>query len=127
MKELKQGANKITVPLSLIASALILCPKKVFATDGKASAITEYVNVNAVGGKIEAFAGTFGGLINGVMGLSILTAVLVMIVLAVKLGASSNSPMMRMLVVRKIAIAGICTACLGSVMLIYNLVLAIIF
>lgn len=127
MKKIKQGINAKTLPLSIVASNLLFFPQTVFATSGEAPPITEYVNVNAVGGKITAFVDTFGGFINGVMGLSVLSAVLVMIVLAVKLGAASNAPMLRMLIIRKMMIAGICTACLGSVMLIYNLILAIIF
>ena len=120
IKQIKTKFNHLLFMLS--AFLLVFIPQKIYA-DGVSW--QGMINTEAVKKPIEDFSSEFGILINGFMGLGIMTGVLVFIINAIKLASFSNNPGLRQMVIWRMFFSGICIAGLGGTMLIYNIIVSI--
>lgn len=75
--------------------------------------------------KIQAFQQECGTLINGLLGFFLASSVLIMIVHFIRLGQYGDKPVMRAKVMNDMLITGICTAGIGSLWVVYGLVMVI--
>lgn len=75
--------------------------------------------------KLQAFQDEFGTTVNGLMAFFMASSVLIFIIHFIRLGQHGANPMARMKIMQDILITGVCTAIIGSLWLVYGLVVTI--